>query len=87
MPDKCLHPQMNSSTSHETSIQSLASKTGTSLEETRVLFNKEFARLARHARVRTYLHVLATANVRSILRRGSRGAKVHNGSERPGRYA
>lgn len=70
MPDQCLHPQMNSSTSsraHETSIQNLASKTGASLEETRVLFNAEFARLARDARVRTYLHVLATSNVRAIL--------------------
>lgn len=75
----CLYTRVNSSTSsavraHEASIQYLADETGASLEETRVLFDQEFARLAHGATVRAYLHVLATSNVRALLGRVSRRA-------------
>ena len=56
-------------TRDERAISSLSARTGTSLAEVRVLFGREFARLALGATVRSYLAVLATANVFAMLRR------------------
>jgi hypothetical protein len=53
----------------ERAIQSLADASETSPEEVRALFTVEFSRLERTAKVRKYLHVLTTANVRAMLSR------------------
>lgn len=53
----------------ERAIQSLANASDTSPEEVRALFTIEFSRLERVAKVRKYLHVLTTANVRAMLSR------------------
>ena len=52
----------------EQSIASLADRTDVSEEEIRGLFIREYARLELNATVRTYLQVLTTSNVRSMLR-------------------
>jgi hypothetical protein len=54
---------------HERAISSLSDNTGASLARVRVLFTQELARLELGARIRSYLSVLATANVRALLRR------------------
>jgi hypothetical protein len=54
---------------HERAISSLSDNTGVSLARVRVLFTQELARLELSAKVRTYLSVLATSNVRARLRR------------------
>ncbi|MEO8463945.1 MAG: hypothetical protein ABI640_01280 [Gammaproteobacteria bacterium] len=57
----------------ERAIELLTRGALTSRDEVRDLLAEEFARLGRDAKVRTYLHVLATASVRGILlRRASR---------------
>ena len=53
----------------ERAIQSLANASDASPEEVRALFTVEFMRLERTAKVRKYLHVLTTANVRAMLSR------------------
>ena len=53
----------------ERAIQSLANASDASAEEVRALFTVEFRRLERTAKVRKYLHVLTTANVRAMLSR------------------
>lgn len=53
----------------ERAIRSLTDASGASPEEVRDLFTVEFSRLERAAKVRRYLHVLATANVRAMLSR------------------
>ena len=53
----------------ERAIRALTDASGTPLEEVRDLFAVEFNRLERVAKIRTYLHVLATANVRTMLLR------------------
>lgn len=54
----------------ERAISSLCDRTGASHADVRVLFVREFARLAVGATVRPYLRLLAAANVYSRLRRG-----------------
>jgi Protein of unknown function (DUF3562) len=57
----------------ERAILALANASHASPEEVRDLFTVEFNRLERVARIRTYLHVLATAKVRSMLSRAAPG--------------
>ena len=54
---------------HERAISSLRDRTGAPLAEVRSLFTKEFSRLELGAKVRSYLAVLTTSNVRAMLRR------------------
>jgi hypothetical protein len=52
----------------EQSITALADRSAVSEEKVRGLFTREYARLGLNAKVRTYLQVLTTSNVRSMLR-------------------
>jgi hypothetical protein len=54
---------------HERTIGSLCVRTGASDAEVRALFKHEFTRLGLSATVRSYLALLAAANVHAILRR------------------
>jgi hypothetical protein len=54
---------------NERTIDSLCARTGAPDAEVRVLFTQELARLAPRATVRSYLSLLAAANVRAALRR------------------
>ena len=54
---------------NERAIDSLCVRTGAPDAEVRALFTQELARLAPRATVRTYLALLASANVRAALRR------------------
>jgi hypothetical protein len=60
----------------ERAIQGLTKGAGASLDEVRGLFALEFARLARGAKVREYLHVLTTSNVRAELRRADEARRA-----------
>lgn len=51
----------------ERAIQALTDASGAAPEAVRDLFTVEFNRLERVARIRTYLHVLVTAKVRTML--------------------
>ena len=62
-----LYERDNEAARHERAITSLSTRTGTSLAEVRALFTRELARLELRAKVRTYLSVLATSNVRAML--------------------
>jgi len=53
---------------HERAISAIADAGNASLEKIRSLFAAEFARLEKGAKVRTYLHALAVANVRAHVR-------------------
>jgi hypothetical protein len=53
----------------ERAIRALADASGALPEHVRDLFTVEFSRLERFAKIRTYLHVLVTARVRSMLSR------------------
>lgn len=53
----------------ERAIRTLADASGASPEKVRDLFTAEFTRLERVAKIRTYLHVLTTVNVRTMLSR------------------
>ena len=53
----------------ERAIRALTDASGASPQEVRDLFTVEFNRLERVAQIRSYLHVLATANVRTMLSR------------------
>ncbi len=53
----------------ERAIRALTDATRASPERVRDLFTVEFSRLERVAKVRTYLHVLATVKVRTMLSR------------------
>jgi len=55
----------------ERAIRALTEASGASPEEVRDLFTVEFSRLERVAKIRSYLHVLATANVRTMLSRAA----------------
>ena len=55
----------------ERAIRALTDASGAAPEQVRDLFTVEFNRLQRVAKVRTYLHVLATANVRKMLFRSA----------------
>ena len=50
-------------------IRALTDASGASPERVRDLFTVEFSRLERHARIRTYLHLLAAVKVRAMLPR------------------
>jgi len=52
----------------ERAISAIAQACNASLEKIRSLFAEEFARLEKGAKVRTYLHALAVANVRAHVR-------------------
>jgi Protein of unknown function (DUF3562) len=54
---------------HERAMSSLSHRTGTPLAEVRNLFAQEFTRLELGAKVRSYLTILTTSNVRAMLRR------------------
>lgn len=54
---------------HERAISSLRDRTGAPLAQVQSLFAKEFSRLELGAKVRSYLAVLTTSNVRAMLRR------------------
>lgn len=51
----------------ERAIRALTDASGASPDDVRDLFTIEFNRLERVARIRTYLHVLVTAKVRTML--------------------
>ena len=51
----------------ERAIRTLADASGASPEKVRDLFTAELARLERAAKIRTYLHLLATVRVRTML--------------------
>lgn len=53
----------------ERAIRALTDASGASPEEVRDLFTVEFSRLERAAKIRTYLHVLTTVKVRTMLSR------------------
>lgn len=53
---------------HERAISALTQRTGAPLAEVRTLFAEEFARLARGAKVRSYLVTCTAANVLAALR-------------------
>ena len=55
----------------ERAILALTNASSASPEEVRDLFTEEFSRLERGAKVRTYLHVLATVKVRAMLPRAA----------------
>jgi hypothetical protein len=55
----------------ERAIRTLIDTSGASPEKVRDLFTSEFGRLERVAKVRTYLHVLATVKVRTMLSRAA----------------
>jgi Protein of unknown function (DUF3562) len=59
--------------SRERTIRALTNRAGAPLERVRDLFAEEFARLGRGARVRNFLHVLTTSNVRAMLRPPGKG--------------
>lgn len=60
----------------ERAIRALTDASGAPPEEVRDLFSVEFNRLERIAKIRTYLHVLATANVRTMLLRTAREQSI-----------
>jgi uncharacterized protein (DUF2236 family) len=64
----------------ERSLELLTRVAPTSRDEVRVLLANELARLGRDAKVRNYLHVLATASVRGMLLRRAR--REHLSAER-----
>lgn len=53
-------------------ISTIAKAGKASLEKIRGLYAEEFARLEKGAKVRTYLHTLAVANVRTKVREAAR---------------
>jgi hypothetical protein len=59
----------NEAVRNERAISSLSDGTGASLARVRHLFAQELARLELSAKTRSYLSVLATSNVRALLRR------------------
>jgi hypothetical protein len=54
---------------HERAINSLRNRTGAAPAEVRSLFAQEFSRLELGAKVRSYLSILTTSKVRTMLRR------------------
>ncbi len=55
----------------ERAIRALTDASRASPEKVRDLFAVEFSRLERVAKIRTYLHVLATVKVRAMLSRAA----------------
>jgi hypothetical protein len=66
------HERGSESVRHERAMASLTAGTDASLEEVRGLYSTELARLRHSATVHTYLQILTTSKVRSILRRAGR---------------
>ena len=60
----------------ERAIRALTDASGAPPEEVRDLFAVELGRLERVAKIRTYLHVLAAANVRTMLLRAAREQSI-----------
>jgi hypothetical protein len=60
--------------SHEREIRSLSARSAAPPAEVGTLFAHEFARLRMGAKVGSYLAVLATSNIRAMLRRKGKGA-------------
>lgn len=60
----------------ERAIRALTDAAGASHENVRDLFTVEFNRLERVAKIRTYLHVLTAANVRTMLCRTGREQSI-----------
>ena len=60
----------------ERAIQSLTDGSSASPKQIRDLFAVEFSRLERDAKVRKYLHVLATSNVRAMLSQTAEGQRT-----------
>jgi hypothetical protein len=59
----------------ERTIRVLTDRAGAAPERVRDLFAEEFARLGRGAKVRNFLHVLTTSNVRAMLRLPGKGPR------------
>lgn len=57
---------------HERAISTIAEAGNASMEKIRGLYAEEFSRLEKGAKVRTYLHALAVANVRAQVREAVR---------------
>jgi len=68
--------------SHERMIGSLCARTGAPEAEVRALFSSEFARLALGATIRSYLTLLAGANVLGLLSRARRSFRADMGRRR-----
>jgi hypothetical protein len=64
---------------HATAIATLSEKLKIPKDEVVEIYRKEFDRLAVHARIPTFLVVLAMRNTRSILRAGRARAARHEG--------
>lgn len=62
--------------SHERMIGSLCARTGASDAEVRALFSSELARLTLGATIRSYLTLLAGANVLALLSRARRSFRA-----------
>ena len=52
---------------HEQAIEALAKEARVAVDEVRALYNAEHARLAEHARIKTYVPVIAARLVRTAL--------------------
>ncbi len=61
----CVRTHSTEAARHERAISAIAEAGNASLEKIRGLYAEEFARLEKGAKVRTYLHALAVANVRA----------------------
>jgi hypothetical protein len=66
------HEHGSESVRQERAMASLTAGTDASLDEIRGLYSAELARLRHGATVHTYLQILTTSKVRSILRRAGR---------------
>lgn len=64
---------------HDRAIRSLSDHTGLPQEAIRALLVREYARLERGAKVRSYLLVLAAANVRTAVHRRSIALTLRDG--------
>jgi hypothetical protein len=60
----------------ERTIRFLAERASAPAEHVRRLFADEFGRLGRGAKVRDFLHVLATSNVRAMLRAVDKALRI-----------
>jgi hypothetical protein len=61
----------------ERAIRALTDASGAAPETVHDLFAVEFSRLERVAKIRTYLHVLATAKVRTMLLQAAPAQPTH----------
>jgi hypothetical protein len=85
VPLSALSPRWNDMTEsalppdkdHARTIGALSDKLQVPMNEVGAIYRMEFDRLARGARVHTYLAVLAMSHTQSILREGRRRAAFH----------